>query len=120
MASYLGNNMLKKELKQLAKHKSVETTKEVTGLVSNVEEGVPTSKIVVTFTNGETRLFKVGNDTTNKEVKKWLLKVLPNTAMIEVYTKDHPNKHVKDTYHRLGGLPDLWTLFLIFENGEII
>lgn len=112
--------MLKKELKLLAKHKSVETTKEVLDLVCEVERGVTTSKVVVTFFNGETRTLKIKTNTTNKEVRKWVDKMLSNIVMIEVYTGDQRKDHVKDSFHRLGGLPDLWTMFLIFENGEII
>lgn len=112
--------MLKKELKLLAQHKSVETTKEVLELICNVQDGVPTKKIVVTFQNGETRVLQVTPDTKYYDVKQWLTKLLDHTAMVEVYSKNHPKDHIKDTFHRLGGLTDLWTLFLIFKDDIII
>lgn len=120
MDSYWKTIMLKKELKLLAQHKSVETTKEVVELVCTIENCRPQSKIVVTFDNGETRTLKIQKGMRYYDVKQWVDKMLPNIVMIEAYSKDHPNGHIKDSYHRLGGLPDMWTLFLFFDNGEIV
>ncbi len=111
--------MLKKELKILAKHKSVEPTSEIVDMIS-ARGSVSTKKIVVTFGNGETRTLKPSKGDTEYHIKRWLRSMLKEAVMIEDYTGDERPDHVKDTYHRLGGLPDMWTFFMIFSNGEIV
>ncbi len=112
--------MKKKHLKLFKKHKSVETTKSVVKLISEVE-GYSVSKIVLTSAIGVSYEYSIGKTVTNRDVKLWLLNALESRdiVMIEYYHKNHPNGGIKDTFHRLGGLPDIWALFLIFEN-EII
>lgn len=111
--------MLKKERKLLSEHKSVETTKSIVELVTDVEDH-RIKKIVIVLSDGSNKVWRVGKLTKNKDVKKWLKGHLNDTVAIELYHRNHMTGGLKDTYHRLGGTDNLWTLFLWFKNNEII
>jgi hypothetical protein len=111
--------MLKREKVLLARHKAVEVTSEVIDMICQRGE-VSTKKIVVTSVNGETHTLRPKKSDTYEVIKQWLEPLIADAVMLEDYTGNERPEHVKDSFHRLGGLEDLWTLFLIFDNGDII
>lgn len=112
--------MKKKHLKLIKGHKSVETTKSVIDLVSDVDGG-RVKKLTLITNRGTEFIHEITEGTTNKDVKQWITDTMKGAdiVMMEYHHKNHPMGGVLDTYHRLGGLGDLWTLFLIFDD-EIV